>query len=143
MFRIMGRPTKGLGWASKTVPLQMPLLLEHLPELKDCHPATINLRLESNLRIENPDLVTPGLDWSEGWVERLPPEIFKLTRMEFEVVGKHPRQVGWIYDASFSPHRGNTWFVEFLAPFTSYEKSDSFILYFSKESRTEELVYLS
>ncbi|MGB0370898.1 MAG: hypothetical protein ACPGN3_06055 [Opitutales bacterium] len=121
----------------------MPFLLKHLPELEACHPATINLRLDGNLRIETPDLITPGLDWSEGWIERLPPEVFRLTRFEFEVRGKHPRQVGWIYDAGFSPHRGNTWFVEFLAPYTPYEKSDTFVLYFKKEPREEQLVYLS
>ena len=142
-FRISGRPTSGLGWASKTVPRQLPLLLQHLPELESCYPATINLRLEKNLRIEQPDVVTPGIDWSEGWIERLPPETFRLTRIEFEIVGKHPRQTGWIYEASFSPHRGNAWFVEFLAPFTQYTATDVFILYFQKEARREDLVYLS
>lgn len=143
-FSITGTPTGGLGWATTTVALQKPLMEPYLPELSGCHPATINLRLETNLRIEKADVVTPPLDWSVDWKEkRMPPERFWLTRMEFEVVGKTGRILGWIYDAEFSPHRPNPWFVEFLAPFTAHEKTDTFRLYFQREMRTESLVYLT
>ena len=60
---IDGTFESGLGKASQFWPFQGPHLIRHFPEIKNCHPGTINIRLVQPLRIHNPDYTTPPIPW--------------------------------------------------------------------------------
>ena len=87
----------------------MPFFEQVFPDVKDCHPATINLKLETPLRIRNPDFTTTPIQWeSKG------SEVFSFLRIRFECpLGTEPRRA-WIYIPHNSPHRHKVFQVEVL-----------------------------
>ena len=106
---MLAEVVRGLGAGSITIPMQMVHFEILLPELKVCHPATLNLRLENPLRIDNPDIVAE-YDWSGAGPERFS---FLRIGLEFPVGGVAHR--AWIYIPHDSPHFGNRFQIEVLA----------------------------
>lgn len=106
---ILAEVVRDLGAGSITIPMQMVHFVTLVPEFKGCYGATLNLRLENPLRIDNPDLVTE-YDWNGAG-----PEKFSFLRigLEFPVGGVPHRP--WIYIPHASPHFGNRFQIEVLA----------------------------
>lgn len=92
---------KGLQAAGRdTLPKQIHHFESVLPDFKGCHPATINLRLDRELRIENPDYET-RFEWTGP-----PGEVFGFLKIGLEFPVGAPLQPAWIYIPHDSPHFG-------------------------------------
>lgn len=116
MIEIHGQIIDGLGLATKFLKKQLPLICREFPELKKCHYGSINIRLDSPLRIERPDFVTRKINWGEQ------KEIFHFTRIELELLPPGPAKTGprpaysaWIYGPQNSPHRTDPFIIEIIA----------------------------
>jgi hypothetical protein len=116
MVEIHGQIIDGLGLASRFLKKQLPLICREFPELKKCHFGSINIRLDTPLRIERPDFVTRKINWGEQ------KEIFHFTRIELELlpplparVGARPSHAAWIYGPQNSPHRTDPFVIEVIA----------------------------
>lgn len=94
-----------------TLPVQLPIIGKHFPEVAKAHPGTINLFLEQPLLVRGYDCRTPPISWQN---DGTPPEVFDFVRVELEVRGtKYPC---WLYFAHGSPHRQQPASHEVLAP---------------------------
>ncbi|MBI0471267.1 glycosyltransferase family 9 protein [Pectobacterium parmentieri] len=103
----------GLGVATGTLTRQLPLIAQDFPEIADCYPGTLNLRLELPLELIHPDHRTPPLAWTPSGRTR---EVFDLLRVELEF-SHLPTPVGaWLYVAHLSPHRATPTLHEVIAP---------------------------
>lgn len=142
MLILTGRAIAGCGIASETIALQKPFLLKWFPQIEQCHIGTINLRLNAGLVITKPDITTQPFQWSVGWSEYIPPESFCFTRFEFDVSSGASGVTGWVYEASWSVHRSDVTMIEFVAPFTAYERTDVFSLRFREPSERLQLYCL-
>lgn len=116
MIEIYGRVAAGLGIATKNLLVQLPLIAKDFPEIADCFPGSINLILESPLRIETPDFITSAIDWGEQV------EVFHFTRIQFEPLsaglprqGARPIHNGWIYGPQNSDHRVDPFYLEIIS----------------------------
>lgn len=113
MLSIEGIVVEGLRAASEfTIAAQMPCFEKEIPELKGSHHGTINLRLDSQLRIDNPDREI-GCIWrarqGDVW------EVFGFLEITIEFpIGGEPRRA-WIYIPHDSPHRSNHFQVEIIS----------------------------
>jgi len=110
MLIIRGRVTEGLGAATQTLKLQMPFFAKHFPEVKNCHPATINLDLERPIHIWNPDHTTPRIPWAGP-----PGERFSFLRIRLESPLDSALRQSWLYLPHGSPHYHRLVEVEVLA----------------------------
>ncbi|MDP9173320.1 MAG: hypothetical protein M3O30_05580 [Planctomycetota bacterium] len=115
MIEIHGQIIDGLGLATRFLKKQLPLICREFPELKKCRPGTINIELETPLRIERPDYITRKINWGEQ------KEVFHFTRAEFELLPPGPARPGprpvygaWIYGPQNSPHRTNPFIIEII-----------------------------
>lgn len=63
MLNVRGVIVPGLGAASNTVRLQMPFFEQLDPKFKNFHAGTINVFLEEDVIIKNPDIVTNPIQW--------------------------------------------------------------------------------
>lgn len=135
MFTLTGTPIAGCGIAHETIAFQKPFLKKWFPQIEQCHVGTINLSLSAALVIAQPDIITEPFLWSTGWTQDVPPEHFHFTQFEFDIAGKASNVTGWVYEASWSIHRSNAMMLEFVAPYTAYEKGDLFTLRFAQKHR--------
>jgi len=96
-----------------TIAAQMPCFEKRIPEIKGSRPATINLHLDRQLQVDNPDS-----EFDCIW--RTPQGFAVLERfgfMEITIkfpIGTEPRQA-WIYIPHDSPHRSNRFQVEIIS----------------------------
>jgi hypothetical protein len=113
MIAIQGTRTKGLGDATRNLAKQLPLIVEQFPEVADCHRGSINLRLDTPLRIEKPDFITHKINWGD---QR---EVFHLTRIKIipslQSAVANASYPAWIYGPQNSPHRTNPFLVEIIS----------------------------
>ncbi|MGA3066793.1 MAG: hypothetical protein ABSF29_08105 [Tepidisphaeraceae bacterium] len=113
MVRIEGEIVRGYGWATRYLKIQIPLIAKQFPEIEVCHRGSINVLLDTPLRIDRPDFVTRRIDWGKM------KEVFHFTRIEFELIGgraRARRHRAWIYGPQNSPHRTNPFYIEVIAP---------------------------
>lgn len=103
----------GLRVATKTLARQLPLIVQDFPEIADCYPGTLNLRLELPLEVVRPDHSTPPLAWTPSGRTR---EIFDLLRIELEFSHLPTPVEAWLYVAHLSPHRSTPTLHEVIAP---------------------------
>lgn len=112
-FDINGVVVQGLGAATTTLDLQIPLIEKEFPEIGSCGSCkrgSINIQLKNALRIENPDHTTRPIVWAG-----LPGEVFSFLRILLEYpIGANPTRA-WIYIPHGSPHRNNRCQVEVIA----------------------------
>lgn len=121
MITIKGVVVRGLGDANKTLKIQMPYFSGLIPEVKDCHCASINLQLEQGLRVFNPDFLTPPIPWAGP-----PGEVFSFLRIGFEApIGRSSRPA-WIYIPHGSPHYRDPFHIEVI---TRYIESIAYGVY--------------
>jgi hypothetical protein len=138
MVSINGEVIPGLGAARETLKRQMPYFVNLLPELAVCHLASINLRLQSALRIENPDYTTARIPWAGS-----PGEVFSFLRisLEFPVGGKV--QPGWIYIPHDSPHFHKCFQIEVLSSYVGGILSGSICrIHIPREYRESTLIVI-
>ena len=102
MFAITGRIRTGVGAAGQTLAHQLPHIAKEFPEVASCHPATINVELDSPLLVLAPDHRTRPIAWLPGNPKH---ESFDLLRVELEAPADGPRVPAWIYISYASPHR--------------------------------------
>jgi hypothetical protein len=93
--------------------VQLPLIAREFPEVRDCHPASINLQLDEPLRINHPDFTTPPIPWVAGRPDVT--ERFGFLSVQFEYPINAPLYRAWIYDPHGSPHRSNLFSAEIIA----------------------------
>jgi hypothetical protein len=79
-----------------------------IPEMRGCHWATINLRLQLPLFIETPDHETE-FNWGGSRPEKFG---FLKIQIEFPVGGA--LSTGWVYIPHDSPHFGEPFLVEVI-----------------------------
>jgi hypothetical protein len=109
-FVINGVVVQGLGAATNTLALQIPLIEKEFPEIGCCQRGSINIQLKNALRIEKPDHTTGLIPWAGP-----PGEIFSFLRILLECpVGATPTRA-WTYIPHDSPHRNNRCQVEVIA----------------------------
>lgn len=121
MPSIEGEIQKGAGEANLTLKLQLPELMKFFPEVKDCFPGTINVRLKEPLQALSPDFTSEPIKWLP---ERRAEE-FSFTRVKFELVseGKNDITDAWIYEAESSPHKADPSYIEIVAPYLTLGSS--------------------
>jgi hypothetical protein len=112
VLNVDGMVVQGLGAASGfTIAAQMPCFEKEIPELKGSHHGTMNLRLDSALRIHNPDREI-GCFWRAAQGEVWEVFGFLEITIEFPISGE-PRRA-WIYIPYDSPHRNNHFQIEII-----------------------------
>ncbi len=112
MTNIKGTVVRGIGAATLTLKLQMPYFAKIVPEIKDCHLASINLEMEQGLRIFNPDFTTPPIPWAGE-----PGERFSFLKVGFAYPVGSPHRRAWIYIPHGSPHYYNPFCIEIITEF--------------------------
>jgi hypothetical protein len=112
MIAIDGIVVRGLGAAANTLRLQWSHLVQHFPEIRDCHRATINVRLNVPILVVSPDGAAPPI----AWVETRPDFIegFSFLRIDLQCPLDAERVNAWIYIPHRSPHRFNLNTVEII-----------------------------
>lgn len=103
----------GLGVATGTLARQLPLIAQTFPEIMDCYPGTLNLKLELPLEVIRPDHRTPPLAWTPSGRTQ---EVFDLLRIELEFAHLSAPVNAWLYVAHNSPHRSTPTLHEVIAP---------------------------
>ena len=103
----------GLGVATGTLARQLPLIAQDFPEVADCFPGTLNLKLELPLEVTRPDHRTSPLAWTPSGRTR---EVFDLLRIELEFAHFPAPVTAWLYVAHCSPHRATPTLHEVIAP---------------------------
>jgi hypothetical protein len=96
MVQISGKIVRGYGWATKYLKLQIPLIAREFPEIDVCHRGSINVLLDTPLRIEHPDHITRRINW------KIMKEVFHFTRIEFQLSGKRTWHRARLYDRGFA-----------------------------------------
>ena len=118
MPTVLGRVQSGQGKAHDTLREQMPYFRECFPEIRDIHPATLNILLEKPVVVLVPDFTSPPIPWHPGFRLMKGGEVFQFVRITLRLLEPQPgREVpAWIYRAQFSPYRDNPFYAEVLAP---------------------------
>ncbi len=110
MTIIHGKIVNKLGAANKTVPLQMPYFIEYDPFFEKCHEATINVILETPLKISKWDINTKPIPW----VKNRPDITEKFSFLKISFTYKNKNYPALIYYPHQSPNRFNPFHVEIL-----------------------------
>ena len=110
MTKINGIIINKLGCANQTVPLQMPHLVKYEPHFQESHPATINVLLESPLKIIKWDITTKPIAWVPNKPEFM--EIFSFLKITFTY--QNQSFPAWIYYPHESPNRIDPFHMELL-----------------------------
>src|SRR5579863_6643637 len=112
MIILDGRPGPGIHKASNFLVRQLPLIAETYPDVRNCHPGTINVLFDKGLIVARPDHRTPPLDWGPGGV----PEAFDLVEIRFEAPIGSAAVRSWLYIPHHSPHRKTPQLHEVITP---------------------------
>ena len=112
LLSLQARIVPGLGVASGTLARQLPLISRGFPEIKGCHPGTINLELARPLIVTKPDHRTAPLAWTPSGRTT---EVFDLLRIGLEFDHRERIVPAWLYIAHASPHRRTPTIHEVIA----------------------------
>jgi hypothetical protein len=107
-MKINGIIINKLGCANQTIPLQLPHLIEYEPEFKTNYPATINVLLESPLKIMKWDITTKPIAWIPNKPEIK--EVFSFLKIIFNY--QQQSSPAWIYYPHGSPNRFDPFHIE-------------------------------
>ena len=102
----------GQGQASKALKLQLPLIQDEFPEVKNCHDGTINVELSVPLFVITPDHRTQPIQWHG----RPPGEVFDFLRIKFEALPDIASIDAWLYISHWSGLRRTPYIHEIIAP---------------------------
>ncbi|QOR40213.1 glycosyltransferase family 9 protein [Billgrantia diversa] len=112
LLSFQARIVPGLGVASRTLARQLPLISLNFPEVKGCHPGTVNLELDRPLIVNKPDHRTAPLAWTQSGRTT---EVFDLVRIGLEFDHVEKIIPAWLYIAHASPHRQTPTIHEVIA----------------------------
>jgi|GEM_PF-5949444 len=90
----------GIGQATRCLGMQMPHFLKFMPDLARFVPSTINIQLDNNLIISEPDYETSPIKWCSD-----PPEIFAFLWLKIIVPTPYQEADAVLYLPYDSPHR--------------------------------------
>lgn len=110
MIEIKGIKKSGLNAASKTIPLQFQGLIKQYNEISSCFQGTINIQLENELIILNPDKRTLPIKWHND----APAEVFDFLKVKLCIPRLNVEKDAWIYIAHNSVHRNRYNFHELI-----------------------------
>ena len=133
MVQLEGKIVRGYGWATKYLKIQIPLIAKEFPEIEVCHRGSINVLLDTPLRIHHPDHITRRINW------RVMKEIFHFTRIEFQLAAALRRNIwhrAWIYGPQNSPHRPNPFYIEVILPKIDLRRSRRCRIRIHRKART-------
>lgn len=99
----------GMGAATRTLLLQWPQLIEHVPEIQNCFQGTLNVHLSLPVLIINPERSVPPFEWEPNHTEG-----FGFVRIRFECPINAEPVPGWVYLAQHSQHRYNLHSLEVI-----------------------------
>lgn len=125
MTRLKAIRFSGEGKAGRTIAIQLPLIAQTFPEIRSCHPGTINLELESPLIIVRPDHRTQPIKWKQNLEIG---EVFDLVRIRLETRLGDTVHDAWLYIAHRSEHRKNLSHHELIAPFLKLDGIQEFVV---------------
>lgn len=132
MLELRGVKTSGFGAASNTLRSQLEIICENYPEIGNCHFGTINVVLESDLIILNPDHRTNEIIWNTSYRA----EAFDFLRIELVVPRLQKSYKAWLYIAHNSPHRNRLNFHEIICEkIDDLADSECVIIRIDKESK--------
>jgi hypothetical protein len=102
--------TKGYGVASKNIRFQMPHLVWQFPDIKDVHPGSINVRLDSPLHKLSYDYTTLPIPWWD--VDETHPgkwayERFGFLEIKFEYPVGGCLHGAWFFDCHNSRYHND------------------------------------
>ncbi len=110
MIELKGIKSSGFGAASHTLGKQLELIRNLYPEISDCYSGTLNIHLDSDFIIVNPDYRTGEIQWAPGCLS----EIFDFLKVELFIPRLNRSYIAWIYVAYNSPHRSRLNFHEVI-----------------------------
>ena len=92
---IDGMIVPGMGAATRTLLLQWPQLIEHVPEIQNCFQGTLNVHLSLPVLIINPERSVPPFEWEPNHTEG-----FGFVRIRFECPINAEPVPGWVNQPS-------------------------------------------
>ena len=101
MVEIKGQKISGFGKATKALKLQRKKIKATFEEIECCHNGTINICLEKNVIVLNPDYRTEKIKWSDS----MPEEIFDFLRVQLVIPRLGKKYRAWLYIPHNSRHR--------------------------------------
>ena len=99
---ICGVKRSGFGTASQNIKIQFPFLNKQFDDISNCFYGTINIELEKDLIIINPDFTSNPINWAENNCE-----VFSFLKVKLRIVRVNKYIDSWIYLPYNSPHRKN------------------------------------
>ena len=112
MFLIVeGVVVSGMDGAATMLNHHLPHFAKDHPELADCKPGTINVRLDRPLRFKSPDFCIGSFSYLNGREES-----YGFVLIGLEVPPGSPPQRAWIYLPDNLSHMDNWHQVEIIAP---------------------------
>ena len=111
MFTIGGVIKGGLGEATRTLALQLPLIANEFPEISNCYRGSINIECEVPLLVVAPDHRTRPIAWNPADPAA---EVFDFVRIDLEVPDGASPVPAWLYIPHGSPHRRTPYIHEVI-----------------------------
>ncbi|HNV63492.1 MAG TPA: hypothetical protein PKN54_11195 [Candidatus Cloacimonas acidaminovorans] len=100
-IEINGYKRSGINVASKTIPLQFEYLIQEYNRISNCFKATINIQLDYDLIVLNPDYRSKPLKWNKT----IPEEVFDFLSVKLFIPRLNIEYSAWLYIPHNSPHR--------------------------------------
>jgi hypothetical protein len=109
VISVEGTVVQGNRVASKNIKFQLPQLIKQFPDIKDIHTASINVKLDSPLRIHRYDHNASIRWWdiAEGRDGFWHPEDFSLLEIKFEFPIGGVIYRAWFYESHHSGRVGD------------------------------------
>lgn len=135
MISIAAKMIDGHGLASTSMQLQLPYFQKYYAELENCHAGTINLLLDVDLIVFNPDFSTAKISWHPEY----PPEKFDFLRIRLHIskAGNEQKEYdAWIYMAEKSPHKNIAGIQEVICQkIDGIQRGDEFKLFIDHDDK--------
>jgi len=100
-IEINGFKRSGLNAASKAIPLQFDYLVHDYNSISNCFKGTINIQLDYDLIVLNPDHRSKPLKWNKA----IPEEVFDFLSVKLFIPRLNIEYSAWLYIPHNSPHR--------------------------------------
>jgi hypothetical protein len=110
--KVFGSVVSGTGTAAHNLQTQLPLIAAGFPEIAQCFPGTLNVKLEKALLVLSPDHRTEPIDWHP---DHAPGEIFDILRIQLEAPEGTLMIPACLYIAHNSPHQKDLTMHEVIA----------------------------
>jgi hypothetical protein len=139
MLVVEGEIKKGYGAASSNLELQMPHFLNVFPEIKSYHSGSINVLLNTPIKLLRPGFRTSPIQWHP--VHPNLKEIFNFTRIDFEIIDSVISRASVkarIYDPEQSPHHRDPFYYEIITETIDVREYKRCRIYFNRKYKKGE-----